>query len=158
MCSHPLPSAYTPINGTLYELDGLQPAPISHGSCTFSQFPEKVIPVLQRRVERYSSGEIRFNLLAMTRDLRLTAKERGDQWALENETRKRREWMYENALRQHNFLGFTGEVLKGVIGMKVGQGGEEGYRKWVDEAKEGTRKRIEQKKARGQAGDAMDMS
>ena len=77
---------------------------------------------------------------------------------MENETRKRRDWMYENALRQHNFLGFTGEVLKGVIGMKVGQGGEEGYRKWVDEAKEGTRKRMEQKKARGQAGDAMDMS
>ena len=156
--SHTVTSAYTPINGTLYELDGLQPAPISHGSCTFEQFPEKVIPVLQRRVERYSSGEIRFNLLAMTRDLRLTAKERGDKWALENETRKRRDWMYENALRQHNFLGFTGEVLKGVIGMKVKQGGEEGYQKWVDEAKESTKKRIEQKKARGQAGDAMDMS
>lgn len=94
----------------------------------------------------------------MTRDLRLTARERGDQWAVENEVRKRREWLYENALRQHNFLGFTSEILKGVIGMKLKQGGDEAYGKWVEEAKETTKKRIEQKRTRGQAGDAMDLS
>jgi ubiquitin carboxyl-terminal hydrolase L5 len=45
--------AYTPVNGVLYEIDGLQPAPIAHGECTFEEFPEKIVPVLQRRVERY---------------------------------------------------------------------------------------------------------
>lgn len=150
-------SAYTPINGVLYELDGLQPAPISHGACTFQQFSEKVIPVLQRRIERYPATEIRFNLLAMTKDLRLMAKERGDQWALENEERKRREWLYENALRQHNFIGFTGQILKGVISMKLKQGGEGGYNKWIDEAKEATNKRMKDKKSRRtQTGDEMD--
>lgn len=151
-------SAYTPINGVLYELDGLQPAPISHGECTFNQFPEKVIPVLQRRIERYPAHEIRFNLLAMTKDLRLTAKERGDQWALENEERKRREWLYENALRQHNFIGFTGQILKGVVASKLKQGGEEGYRKWIEDAKDATKKRMEDKQnRRGQRGDEMDL-
>merc|ERR1712000_574492 len=32
--------AYSAINGKLYELDGLQPAPISHGDCTMESFPE----------------------------------------------------------------------------------------------------------------------
>jgi ubiquitin carboxyl-terminal hydrolase L5 len=95
----------------------------------------------------------------MTRDLRITAKERGDKWSLENEERKRREWLQENALRQHNFLGFTAEILKGVIAMKMKEGGEEGYKKWVEEAKETTKKRIEQKKsAKGQLGNEMDLS
>ena len=62
--------AYTPVRGVLYELDGLQPHPISHGACESAQFAEKVVPVLQRRVQRYSAGEIRFNLLAMVRDRR----------------------------------------------------------------------------------------
>ena len=151
-------SAYTPINGVLYELDGLQPAPISHRDCTFEQFSEKVIPVLQRRIGRYPAQEIRFNLLAMTKDLRLTAKEKGDQWMLENEERKRREWLYENALRQHNFIGFTAQILKGVIGMRLKQGGEEGYRKWIDEAMNATQKRMEDKRnRRQQAGDEMDL-
>ena len=107
--------AYTPINGILYELDGLQPAPIAHGASTFEEFPEKVIPVLQRRIERYPANEIRFNLLAMVRDLRVRAREFGDQEALYREEQKRNEWQFENALRRHNFVGFAGEVLKGVI-------------------------------------------
>lgn len=103
--------AYTPINGVLYELDGLQPAPISHGGCEDGEFCEKVIPVLQKRIERYPATEIRFNLLAMVRDLRIRAREFGDQEGLEREERKRNEWQFENALRRHNFVGFAGEVL-----------------------------------------------
>ena len=40
--------AYTSVNNTLYELDGLQPAPISHGACTTQEFPAKIIDVLHR--------------------------------------------------------------------------------------------------------------
>ncbi|KAK6414486.1 hypothetical protein LTR81_011675, partial [Elasticomyces elasticus] len=65
--------AYTSINSTLYELDGLQPAPIRHGdpgACPAEIFADAVVPVLQRRIERYPATEIRFNLLAMCQDLR----------------------------------------------------------------------------------------
>ncbi|PNY24446.1 Ubiquitin carboxyl-terminal hydrolase [Tolypocladium capitatum] len=128
--------AYTPINGTLYELDGLQPAPISHGVCTAESFPTHVADVLQRRIARYETTEIRFNLLAMCRDLRVRAHELGDEELLARELRKRRDWMFENALRRHNFVGFAGEVLKGVVKERLKQGGDDEVQKWVDEGLE----------------------
>ena len=140
--------AYTPINGTLYELDGLQRAPISHGACECEDFPEKVIPVLQRRIERYPSNEIRFNLLAMVQDLRIQARGTGDQELLFQEEQKRNEWQWENALRKHNFVSFTGEVLRGVVAAKLGEG-EEAYGEWVDEAKAKMEKRIKEKQRGG---------
>ena len=112
----------------LYELDGLQPAPISHGSCSFEEFPDKVIGVLQRRIERYPANEIRFNLLAMVQDRRIRAQ--------------------ENALRRHNFIGFIGEILKGVTASKLLQGGG-AYDQWVEEAKSKTKARIEEKRRVG---------
>lgn len=144
--------AYTPINGILYELDGLQPAPIAHGSSTFEEFPEKVIPVLQRRIERYPQTEIRFNLLAMVRDLRIRAREIGDQEMLFREEQKRSDWQFENALRRHNFVGFAGEVLKGVIASKLKEG-PDAYTKWIDEAKKKTKQRSEDRKTKGAAAD-----
>jgi len=137
--------AYTPINGILYELDGLQPAPIAHGTSTFEEFPEKVIPVLQRRIERYPANEIRFNLLAMVRDLRVRAREIGDQEMLFREEQKRNEWQFENALRRHNFVGFAGEVLKGVIAAKLSEG-ESAYKGWIEKAKKKTKERAEERK------------
>jgi len=143
--------AYTPINGTLYELDGLQPAPINHGACTQEEFPAKVMEVLQRRIARYDATEIRFNLLAMVRDLRIRAREIGDLELLAREERKRRDWQFENALRKHNFVGFAGEVLKGVVAAKLKQGGETAYQSWVDDATVKMKKRIDERK-KGTAG------
>ncbi|KND88524.1 Ubiquitin carboxyl-terminal hydrolase 2 [Tolypocladium ophioglossoides CBS 100239] len=142
--------AYTPINGTLYELDGLQPAPISHGSCTAASFPTQVADVLQRRIGRYETTEIRFNLLAMCRDLRIRAREFGDSELLAREERKRRDWLFENALRRHNFVGFAGEVLKGVVKERLEQGGDDGVQKWVDESLE--RRKTAEKGLRRAAG------
>ncbi|KAF2271841.1 ubiquitin carboxyl-terminal hydrolase 2 [Westerdykella ornata] len=144
--------AYTSINGKLYELDGLQPAPISHGDCTVPDFPDKVIPVLQRRIARYPPSEIRFNLLACVRDLRIRAREIGDQEALEAEERKRTEWLWENALRRHNFVGFVGELLKVVVKDKLAQG-EDAYNKWVEESNAKTRKRAEARRHQAGADD-----
>lgn len=149
--------AYTPINGVLYELDGLQPAPISHGPSTFEEFPEKVIPVLQRRIERYPANEIRFNLLAMVRDLRVRAREIGDQEMLFREERKRNEWQFENSLRRHNFVGFAGEVLKRVIEEKLKEG-PEAYSKWIEDAKSKTRQRSEGRKNKGAIDEDEDMA
>lgn len=144
--------AYTPIGGRLYELDGLQPAPISHGACTADEFPAKVMEVLQRRISRYAMSEIRFNLMAMVRDLRIKAREIGDDDMLEREERKRRDWQFENALRRHNFVGFAGAVLKGVTQAKL-QEGDGAYDKWIAESKEATRKRLETRKRGGGDGD-----
>lgn len=138
--------AYTSINNILYELDGLQPAPISHGPCTFEEFPEKVIPVLQRRINRYPADEIRFNLLAMVRDLRIWAQNIGDLEGLQREEAKRNEWQFENALRRHNFVGFAAELLKGVVRTKLAEGGKDSLDKWIEEAKGVTRKRLEEQR------------
>ncbi|PHH61228.1 hypothetical protein CDD81_662 [Ophiocordyceps australis] len=134
--------AYTPIHGTLYELDGLQPAPIAHGSCTAESFPSRVVEVLQRRIRRYEASEIRFNLLAMCRDLRIRARDFGDDELLAQQESKRRDWLFENALRRHNFVGFAGEVLKGVVQQKLEHGGSQAVDKWVEESLE--RKRAEE--------------
>jgi len=146
--------AYTSINGTLYELDGLQPAPINHGKCGAQEFPEKIIPVLQKRIERYPAHEIRFNLLAMCKDLRQVARENGDEQMLYNEEHKRRQWQWENALRRHNFVGFIGEVLKGVVAQKTQEGTYDG---WVKEAKDRTTKKMEEARKKGGQGDEMEM-
>ncbi|KAL2006777.1 hypothetical protein VTN00DRAFT_9445 [Thermoascus crustaceus] len=141
--------AYTPVGGTLYELDGLQPHPISHGPCDADSFPEKVIEVLRRRIERYPPGEIRFNLMAVVRDLRERAREIGDVEMLEREARKRRDWAWENSLRRWNFVGFIGEVLKGVVRQKEEQGGDEAYREWVEGAKKQTQRRLAARRGHG---------
>lgn len=142
---------YTCHNGKLYELDGLQPYPIHHGECTPDTFPEKIIQVLQKRIERYPQGEIHFNLMAVCRDLRISAKEIQDSEGLARESRKRAQWDWENALRRHNFVGFTGEVLKGVVGMKLKNGD---YDKWVEGAQETTKKRLKERQTKGQAVEA----
>jgi ubiquitin carboxyl-terminal hydrolase L5 len=142
--------SYTSINNKLYELDGLQPAPISHGACTTSEFPQKIIPVLQRRIGRYPATEIRFNLMACVRDLRLRAREIGDEEELEQQEDKRAQWLWENSLRRHNFVGFVGELLKGVAKAKLDQGGG-AYDKWVDEAKGRTKKRRDDARKQGLA-------
>ncbi|KAI1183811.1 ubiquitin carboxyl-terminal hydrolase [Nemania serpens] len=147
--------AYTPVNGTLYELDGLQPAPISHGPCTADEFPAKVMDVLQRRIARYDMSEIRFNLMAMVRDLRVRAREIGDAEMLAREEQKRRDWQYENALRRHNFVGLAGAVLRGVVETKLADGGDAAYEKWVAEAKETTRRRLESKRKGGGGEDVV---
>lgn len=150
--------AYTSINDTLYELDGLQPAPIRHGdegACPREIFADSVVPVLQRRIERYPQNEIRFNLLAMCEDPRTQAREIGDTETLMREEQKRREWRWENALRRHNFVGFIGEMMKGVTAQKLKEGSHD---KWIEDAKVATKKRTEERKKKGQVADEMDVS
>jgi ubiquitin carboxyl-terminal hydrolase L5 len=143
---------YTSINNTLYELDGLQPAPISHGPCAPSDFPQKIIPVLQRRIARYPASEIRFNLMACCRDLRIRAREIGDEEELEEQEDKRAKWLWENSLRRHNFVGFVGELLKSVVRNKLEQG-DGAYEEWLEDAKARTIKRREEARKHGIAED-----
>lgn len=139
--------AYTPVNGTLYELDGLQPHPISHGPCEPGSFPETVIEVLRKRIARYPPEETHFNLMAVVRDPRGLAREIGDVETLEREERKRAAWQWENTLRRWNFVGFIGEMMKGVVGMKDKQDGTgRAYDEWVEGAKKETQKKLEMRR------------
>ena len=81
----------------------------------------------------------------MVQDLRIRAQEIGDQDMLYQEEQKRSAWQWENALRRHNFIGFIGEILKGVTASKLRQGGG-AYDQWVEEAKSKSKARIEEKR------------
>lgn len=63
--------------------------------------------------------------------------------------------MWENALRRHNFVGFVGELMKGVVKAKLAQG-EGAYDKWIEDGKAKTRKRMEDKRKQGIASDGID--
>lgn len=89
--------------------------------------------------------------MAVAKDLRVRARESGDAELLEQEERKRKAWAWENTLRRWNFVGFIGEILKGVVGMKERQGT---YNTWVDGAKAQTKKKLE--KGRGIGADLAD--
>jgi ubiquitin carboxyl-terminal hydrolase L5 len=105
--------------------------------------------VLQRRIGRYPSSEIRFNLMACVKDLRIRAREFGDEDGLEEQEEVRSKWMWENSLRRHNFVGFIGELLKGVVKTKLEKEGE--YDKWVQQAKDQMVERREKAKKQGVA-------
>ncbi|KAF9114525.1 hypothetical protein BGX27_010582 [Mortierella sp. AM989] len=134
--------AYTPVNGNLYELDGLQEGPRNHGPCPGDSWLEKVGPIIQARMDQYAGGEIRFNLMAVVDDrvkvyqgkqkayeeqlAALQQKEGPDAGAwlkgeIENlkqdivkEEEKRLKQQRENKLRRHNFVPLIYEILKGL--------------------------------------------
>lgn len=60
--------SYLPINGRLYELDGLKEGPIDLGSVEGDNWLDVVRPVIEKRIQKYSEGEIHFNLMAIVSD------------------------------------------------------------------------------------------
>lgn len=86
--------------------------------------------------------------MACCQDLRIRYREIGDEDALEEEEDKRARWLWENSLRRHNFVGFVGELLKGVVRAKLEQG-EGAYDKWVEEAKGRSKKRHDELRKQG---------
>jgi len=116
--------AYVPHNNVVYELDGLQAGPISHGSFqTQTNWTHMARNAIQKRIERYAATEIKFNLMAVVQDKRIPI-----QLSLQNaddgeyqlqlramllaEEEKRKAWDVENTRRRHNYLPFCLEFIK----------------------------------------------
>jgi len=121
---------YMPINGRLYELDGLQEGPIDHGPIPAnSDWLSVAKPTIEQRISRYATDEIHFNLMAIISD-RITQAEQKIQLLTEagmtetsteikeqndiiqSETNKRSKYKTENVRRRHNYLPFIVELLK----------------------------------------------
>ncbi|XP_065067666.1 ubiquitin carboxyl-terminal hydrolase isozyme L5-like [Rhopilema esculentum] len=60
--------AFVPIQGRLYELDGLKEGPIDHGACTHEGWLKICKPIIEGRMQKYSAEEIHFNLMAVVSD------------------------------------------------------------------------------------------
>ncbi|KHN80035.1 putative ubiquitin carboxyl-terminal hydrolase ubh-4 [Toxocara canis] len=119
---------YVPIDGHIYELDGLRPAPIDLGIVKEGQdWLDVVRPIINKRIQKYSEGEIHFNLMAVVSDRKLKYQkqlaelaeggvEREQMAHLEAlvaaEEEKEKSFKAENIRRRHNYIPFIVELLK----------------------------------------------
>lgn len=68
---------YVPVDGKVYELDGLREAPVEVGEIpSGGDWINIVRPAIQERIQKYSEGEIHFNLMAVVADRRTAALKR----------------------------------------------------------------------------------
>ncbi|XP_037725492.1 ubiquitin carboxyl-terminal hydrolase isozyme L5 [Drosophila subpulchrella] len=125
---------YMPIKGRLFELDGLHEGPIELAEIGKEQnWLDVVRPIIEARMQRYSVGEIHFNLMALVSDRQrcyerqiqllvhqpspLSHSERQAEIAslrtyVKFEQDKKRRYRQENLRRRHNYLPFIVELLK----------------------------------------------
>ncbi|CAH1991146.1 unnamed protein product [Acanthoscelides obtectus] len=128
--------SYVPIDGRLYELDGLKQGPIDLGAIPAdTEWTDIVRPIIEKRIQRYSEGEIHFNLMAIVSDRKMiyqkqieeiqkqveaSGMETDAQQAeiaklrllIGDEEKKRQQYQIENIRRKHNYLPLIVEILK----------------------------------------------
>jgi ubiquitin carboxyl-terminal hydrolase L5 len=69
--------SYIPIDNRLYELDGLKAGPVDHGVIPAgNDWVEVARPIIEKRMQKYSEGEIHFNLMALISDKKMIFERR----------------------------------------------------------------------------------
>lgn len=118
---------YVPVDGVLYELDGLQEGPIKLGPCARdATWLDAVKPVIQARMQRYAGGETSFNLLALIKNKKVVLAEQlarvQGQAGKEREVSDLKEemlqedelftrWKEENERRRHNYIPLAFQLI-----------------------------------------------
>ncbi|KAI8447456.1 hypothetical protein BY996DRAFT_6433681 [Phakopsora pachyrhizi] len=119
---------YVPIQGQLFELDGLNNTPICHGKVLNDDWLDLTRGVIESRIKTFSNSEVNFNLMAICGDrlkvlekqrLRMISEsdvgigqegfnERLDEidQSIEQKIVKRKRWSEEVLIRRHNHIGF----------------------------------------------------
>jgi ubiquitin carboxyl-terminal hydrolase L5 len=65
--------SYVPVEGRLYELDGLKEGPVDLGLIpNDTDWVDIARPHIEKRMQKYSEGEIHFNLMAIISDKKMT--------------------------------------------------------------------------------------
>jgi len=120
--------SYVPINGRIYELDGLKPGPVDHGPAG-EDWTDNVRSVIEARMMKYTQGEIQFNLMGIIQDKTIRynsqlksisgmssdsqmAEVARIEMLLADEENKRAKWKQENVRRRHNYLPLIMEMLR----------------------------------------------
>nr|CAG4646438.1 EOG090X0A33 [Macrothrix elegans] len=123
---------YVPIDGRLYELDGLKEGPIDLGAVAAeADWIDVVRPIIEKRIQRYSEGEIHFNLMAIVPDRKLAWQKEIERLQAQNpltpenqaeiqrllllsdeEDAKRKRQKVENVRRKHNYLPLIVQLLR----------------------------------------------
>ncbi|ORX34420.1 ubiquitin-specific protease [Kockovaella imperatae] len=149
--------AYLPVNGVLYELDGLRRNPIMHAAVE-DDWLDQARETIEARIATYPAGSLMFNLLAVRSDplprlTRLlndpttaTQEKMTMQDQLYQERTKNERGAVENTLRRNNLLPVVFELFK-----TLGQSGKMGP--IIEEARAKGRTRRERAKQRGEDED-----
>uniref|UniRef100_A0A8C8DMF8 Ubiquitin carboxyl-terminal hydrolase n=1 Tax=Oryzias sinensis TaxID=183150 RepID=A0A8C8DMF8_9TELE len=91
--------SYVPVNGRLYELDGLREGPIDLGACNQDDWINAVRPVIEKRIQNSFLSSIQSEIAKY-------------QLLIEEENQKLKRYKIENIRRKHNYLPFIMELLK----------------------------------------------
>lgn len=122
---------YVPIDGRLYELDGLKDGPIDLGAVPQdTDWINVVRPIIEKRIQKYSEGEIHFNLMALVPDRKMLWQKEIEKLQsqpispdvqselqrllalCDDEDCKRKRQKIENIRRKHNYLPMIVQLLR----------------------------------------------
>ncbi|XP_006834246.1 PREDICTED: ubiquitin carboxyl-terminal hydrolase isozyme L5 [Chrysochloris asiatica] len=101
--------SYVPVNGRLYELDGLREGPIDLGACNQDDWINAVRPVIEKRIQKEEPMDTDQGNNMLTAIQSEVAK---NQMLIEEEVQKLKRYKIENIRRKHNYLPFIMELLK----------------------------------------------
>jgi len=140
---------YLPIDGHVYEMDGLQQHPLKHGA--YQDGGEGWLSVarevIENRIATYPTGALEFSLLALRDDpipqmeAQLKACQESGRESdanevmvkISNENSKRERWAFENSLRRHNHMGMVHALLLSLAKAGKLEGATESAKKAMQE-------------------------